>query len=88
MVAKCPKCKGTGTRICSKQHLEQQHQIIIPTYADLIKSIETKNCRSETHEVKQNSNSGTRRKFHKGIYKLYNSIPRRTEYISVDVHDR
>ena len=37
MAAKCPKCKGAGTRICSKQHLEQQHQIIIPTYANLIK---------------------------------------------------
>ena len=47
MVAKCPKCKGTGTRICSKQHLEQQHQIIIPTYADLIKSIETKTAEAK-----------------------------------------
>ena len=88
MVAKCPKCKGTGTRICSKQHLEQQHQIIIPTYADLIKSIETKTAEAKRMKLNRTQNSGTRRKFHKGIYKLYKSIPRRTEYISVDVHDR
>ena len=47
MVAKSSKCKGTRTRICSKQHLEQQHQIIIPTYADLIKSIETKTAEAK-----------------------------------------
>ena len=40
MTAKYTKCEGTRT--CSKQHLEQQHQIIVPTYTGLIKSIETK----------------------------------------------
>ena len=67
MVAKCPKCKGTGTRICSKQHLEQQHQIIIPTYADLIKSIETK-----TTEAKRMKLNRTQTAEHVGSFiKVY-----------------
>ena len=53
MAAKCPKCKGAGTRICSKQHLEQQHQIIIPTYADLIKTIETKTVEAKQMRLKK-----------------------------------
>ena len=61
MVAKCPKCNGTGTRIGSKQLLEHQHQIIIPTYADLIQSIETK-----TAEAKRMKSNGFQTAEHVG----------------------
>ena len=53
MAAKCPKCKGTGTRICSKQHLEKQHQIITTTYADLIKIFETKTVEATQMRLKK-----------------------------------
>ena len=53
MAAKCPKYKGAETRICSKQHLQQQRQIIIPTYADLIKSIETKAIEAKQMRLKK-----------------------------------
>ena len=61
MTAKCTKCEGT--RFCSKQHLELQHQIIVPTYMELIKSIETK-----TEEAKNSRLSKARAVEHVGSF--------------------
>lgn len=46
LVAKCPKCEQT--RICYQKHMQEEHQILIPTYKELISTIERK-----TEEARQ-----------------------------------
>ena len=52
-LAKCSKCPPT--QICSKKHLEEHHQILIPAYKELITNIEEK-----TKEAKANKLSRKR----------------------------
>ena len=52
-LAKCSKC--SPTQICSKKHLEEHHQILIPAYKELITNIEEK-----TKEAKANKLSRKR----------------------------
>ena len=46
-VAKCPVCQPSRT--CTKEHLEHEHQILIPSYEELIEAIERK-----TEEARDN----------------------------------
>ena len=40
LAAKCPVCQQS--RSCSKEHMEHTHQILIPTYKEMIETIERK----------------------------------------------
>ena len=51
--SQCSKCPPT--QICSKKHLEEHHQILIPAYKELITTIEEK-----TKEAKANKLSRKR----------------------------
>jgi hypothetical protein len=40
LIAECPKCRKNIR--CSKQHMEDEHQILIPAYGELIEAVEEK----------------------------------------------
>lgn len=48
-VAKCPVCRENRT--CSKDHMERQHQILIPSYKELIETIERKTAEARDNKL-------------------------------------
>jgi hypothetical protein len=73
--AKCPKCKSDT--MCSKQHMEDQHQIDIPTYEELIDMVEKK-----TEEAKSRKLSRGKTLDYIGSFiKIY--IDRMTQFLDV-----
>ena len=75
LAAKCPVCQQS--RSCSKEHMEHTHQILIPTYKEMIETIERK-----TGEAKDNKLSRKHTMEYIGNFiKIY--IDRMNQFLSV-----